>query len=104
MSDWFKDNLLGLLPPLYEHNDEAGDLRTFLSLPAGTLDELKQAIDDFPTIFDVDHCDERFLLRRSPQPFSAHRCVRRSPSIRSTRLSARPISGLRTREPSPRTA
>ena len=41
MSDWFKDNLLGLLPPLYEHNDEAGDLRTFLSLPAGTLDELK---------------------------------------------------------------
>lgn len=61
MSDWFKDNLLGLLPPLYEHNDEAGDLRTFLSLPAGTLDELKQAIDDFPTIFDVDHCDERFL-------------------------------------------
>ena len=61
MSDWFKDNLIGLLPPLYEHNDEAGDLRTFLSLPAGTLDELKQAIDDFPTIFDVDHCDERFL-------------------------------------------
>ena len=45
----------------YEHNDEAGDLRTFLSLPAGTFDELKQAIDDFPTIFDVDHCDERFL-------------------------------------------
>ena len=44
MSDWFKDNLLGLLPPLYEHNDEAGDLRTFLSLPAGTLDELKQAL------------------------------------------------------------
>ena len=33
----------------------------FLSLPAGTLDELKQAIDEFPTIFDVDRCDERFL-------------------------------------------
>jgi len=61
ISDWFKDNLLDLLSPLYEHNDEAGDLRTFLSLPAGTLDELKQAIDDFPTIFDVDHCDKRFL-------------------------------------------
>lgn len=61
MSDWFKNNLLSLLPPLYAHNDEHGDLRTFLSLSAGTLDELKQAIDEFPTIFDVDRCDERFL-------------------------------------------
>jgi phage tail-like protein len=61
MSDWFKNNLLGLLPPLYAHNDEHGDLHTFLSLPAGTLDKLKQAIDDFPAIFDVDRCDERFL-------------------------------------------
>ena len=61
MSDWFKNNMIGLLPPLYPNNDAHGDLRTFLSLPAGTLDELKQAIDDFPTIFDVDRCDERFL-------------------------------------------
>ncbi len=61
MSEWFKNNLLGLLPPLYANSDEHGDLRTFLSLPAGTLDELKQAIDDFPAIFDVDRCDERFL-------------------------------------------
>jgi phage tail-like protein len=61
MSDWFKNNLLELLPPLYAHNDEHGDLRTFLSLPAGSLDELKQAIDEFPSIFDVDRCDERFL-------------------------------------------
>jgi phage tail-like protein len=61
MSDWFKDHLLDLLPPLYDHNDEAGDLRTFLSLPSGTLDTLKQAIDEFPTLFDVDHCDEPLL-------------------------------------------
>jgi phage tail-like protein len=61
MSDWFKNNLIGLLPPLYANNDEHGDLRTFLSLPAGTLDDLKQAIDEFPKIFDVDRCDERFL-------------------------------------------
>ena len=61
MSDWFRKNLIELLPPLYANIDEHGDLRTFLCLPAGTLDELKQAIDEFPTIFDVDRCDERFL-------------------------------------------
>ena len=88
MSDWFKDNLLGLLPPLCEHNDEAGDLRTFLSLPAGTLDELKQAIDDFPTIFDVDHCDERFL------PLLARLAIR-SRKLRAPRSATRPRAGAR---------
>ena len=34
MSDWFKNNLIGLLPPLYANNDEHGDLRTFPE-PAG---------------------------------------------------------------------
>ena len=61
MADWFQNNLIDLLPPLYEHNDESGDLRSLLSLPAGTLDEIKEAIDRFPDIFDVERCDERFL-------------------------------------------
>ena len=61
MADWFQNNLIDLLPPLYEHKDESGDFRSLLSLPAGTLDEIKEAIDRFPDIFDVEHCDERFL-------------------------------------------
>lgn len=61
MADWFQNNLTDLLPPLYEHKDESGDLRSLLSLPAGTLDEIKEAIDRFPDIFDVERCDERFL-------------------------------------------
>lgn len=61
MADWFQNNLIDLLPPLYEHKDESGDLRSLLSLPAGTLDEIKEAIDRFPDIFDVERCDERFL-------------------------------------------
>ena len=61
MADWFQNNLIDLLPPLYEHKDESGDLSSLLSLPAGTLDEIKEAIDRFPDIFDVERCDERFL-------------------------------------------
>ena len=61
MADWFQNNLIDLLPPLYAHKDENGDLHSLLSLPAGTLDEIKEAIDKFPDIFDVDRCDERFL-------------------------------------------
>jgi phage tail-like protein len=61
MSEWFQHNLMDLLPPLYADKDGSGDLRTFLSLPATTLDELKAAMDQLPGIFDVDHCDERFL-------------------------------------------
>ena len=61
VSEWFQQNLINLLPPLYADKDEDGDLRTFLSLPAGSLDELKASIDQMPGIFDVDRCDERFL-------------------------------------------
>ncbi|MEE9367970.1 MAG: phage tail protein [Pontiella sp.] len=61
MTDWFQQNLINLLPPMYADKAEGSDLRTFLSLPAETLDELKASIDRLPGIFDVDHCDERFL-------------------------------------------
>lgn len=61
MADWFQQNLIKLLPSMYADQDKDGDLRTFLSLPAEKLDELKAAIDRLPDIFDVDHCGERVL-------------------------------------------
>jgi phage tail-like protein len=57
----FAKNLIDLLPPLYRTRDETGDLASFLAVPAPTLDELKDLIDRFPRIFDVDQCEERFL-------------------------------------------
>jgi phage tail-like protein len=61
MMDWFQQNLINLLPPMYADKADGSDLSTFLALPAETLDELKASIDRLPGIFDVDHCDERFL-------------------------------------------
>ena len=61
MSTWFTDNIARLLPSIYSIGPESEDLRTFLSIPAATLDELKTSIDDFPSIFSPQRCDERFL-------------------------------------------
>lgn len=61
MPSYFEKKLLELLPPLYERQDESGDFKTFLSVPAVTLDELKTLADRFPEIFDADQCAERFL-------------------------------------------
>jgi len=58
---FFKENLIKLLPSLYRHSDKSGDLQSFLSLPAGVLDQIKEKIDNFPDIFDAQKCDERFL-------------------------------------------
>jgi phage tail-like protein len=57
----FEKRLLDLLPPLYQETDTAGDLRTFLKLPAGELDRLKLLADRFPEIFDIDRCEPRFV-------------------------------------------
>lgn len=62
MASYFEDKLLELLPSLYLQQDKDGELRQFLKIPAETLDELKALMDQFPTLFDVDRCDERFLL------------------------------------------
>ena len=57
----FETRLLDLLPPLYRQRDESGDLAAFLRVPGATLDQLKDLIDRFPQLFDVDRCEERFL-------------------------------------------
>ncbi len=61
MGTYFDKKLIELLPPLYEREDESGDLQTFLTVPSVTLDEIKELIDRFPELFDVEQCDERFL-------------------------------------------
>lgn len=61
MTGWFRKNITDLLPPIYTHEDESGDLEVLLSLISDSLDEIKEASDKFPEIFDVDKCDERFL-------------------------------------------
>ena len=58
---YFARNLMDLLPPLYRIADESGDLQAFLNVVAPTLDELKDLIDRFPGVFDVDRCEERYL-------------------------------------------
>lgn len=57
----FEDKLLELLPGLYRKEDLEGELRSFLKIPAITLDELQKKIDRFPELFDVDQCEPRFL-------------------------------------------
>lgn len=61
MAGYFEDKQLELLPPIYREMDDSGDLRAFLSIPAPTLDEIKELIDKLPMLFDVDACEERFL-------------------------------------------
>ncbi len=61
MAPYFEKKLIELLPPLYRERDESGDLEAFLKVAATTLDELKDHIDRFPDLFDVDRCDARFL-------------------------------------------
>lgn len=61
MPPYFEQKLTQLLPPIYLIEDASGDLRSILNITAPTLDELKELIDRFPQIFDVDVCEERWL-------------------------------------------
>jgi phage tail-like protein len=61
MAQPFETRLLDLLPPLYRLRDDSGDLAAFLRVPGASLDELKDLIDRFPLLFDVDRCEERWL-------------------------------------------
>ena len=58
---WFDTHLIDLLPSIWKERDETGDLAAFLKIPAFTLDEFKNRVDAFPSIFDVDECDPALL-------------------------------------------
>lgn len=67
--DYFQKNILKFVPAEYRKFDirdttEGGgghSLDAYLNVFAITLDEIKEAIDNFPLIFDIDHCPSRYL-------------------------------------------
>lgn len=61
MSDWFKKNLLAMLPEVYSASDTNGDLLAYLTPKAEALDSLKSKIEGFPTAFDPENCPPQFL-------------------------------------------
>ena len=85
MAQSFETRLLDLLPPLYRLRDDSGDLAAFLRVPGASLDELKDLIDRFPLLFDVDRCEECWLpllAQLVGQPFDP----RRSPAENRRRI------------------
>lgn len=60
MPSYFETKLFELLPSLCRQADN-GDLDAFLRILAPTLDDLKDDIDRFPTIVNVDQCEEKYL-------------------------------------------
>ncbi len=67
--DYFQRNLKYYVPHVYwewDHKkleDGGGDgaLHALTQVFAITLDEIKQSIDDFTKLFDIDHCPTRYL-------------------------------------------
>ncbi|HOZ45839.1 MAG TPA: hypothetical protein PLO37_09160 [Candidatus Hydrogenedentes bacterium] len=87
ITPYFENKLFDLLPPLYRIENlsacghaqagEAGDLASFLKVPAVSLDGLKELIERFPEIFDVDRCEPRYLPHgRSPDRASCSLVLR----------------------------
>jgi hypothetical protein len=66
---YFRDNIKRFIPYEYWRMDAKridegggeGNLENFMEVFAITLDEIKQAIDEFTLLFDIDHCDPRYL-------------------------------------------
>lgn len=75
MAGYFENKLFDLLPPLYRIKDETGDLAAFLKVPAASLDDLKELIERFPDIFDVDRCDPRYLRSALPYELTTWECA-----------------------------
>jgi len=66
---YFQDNIKKFIPYEYWRMDaktideggSEGDFAAFTEVFAITLDEIKQAIDEFPLLFDIEHCPARYL-------------------------------------------
>jgi phage tail-like protein len=66
---YFQDNIKKFIPYEYWRMDEKpieegggdGALEDFTEVFAITMDEIKQAIDEFVFLFDVEHCPPRYL-------------------------------------------
>ena len=66
---YFQENIKKFLPSEFwaldaesiEEGGGAGALGVMTQVFAVTLDEIKQAIDEFPQLFDIDHCPPKYL-------------------------------------------
>lgn len=66
---YFQDNIKKFLPYEFWRKDAiaiedgggGGNLENYVEVFAITLDEIKQAIDEFTLIFDIDHCPPKYL-------------------------------------------
>lgn len=61
MGDYFQTNMMKMLPPLYEREDEKEDLQGFLKVLATEMDAVKDLIDGMVDLIDVDACPAKFL-------------------------------------------
>lgn len=67
--DYFQTNIKNFLPyefwrmdaKLLNEGGGEGNLENFVQVFAITLDEIKQAIDEFVLLFDIDHCPPKYL-------------------------------------------
>lgn len=61
-STFFRDNLLSYLPVEFAQQDRGiQDLSDYLEIVAVSQDEFQDFLDEFPTIFDVDECEAKYL-------------------------------------------
>ena len=66
---YFRDNIKTFIPyefwkmdaRTFEDGGGEGALEAYTEVFAITLDEIKQAIDQFPLLFDIDHCPPQYL-------------------------------------------
>jgi hypothetical protein len=66
---YFQNNIQKYIPYEYwrmdakpiEEGGSDGDMAIFTEVFAITMDEIKQAIDELPLLFDIDHCPPRYL-------------------------------------------
>ena len=67
--NYFRNNIKRFIPYEYWRKDAQlinegggeGNLENFVEVFALTLDEIKQAIDEFTELFDIDHCPPKYL-------------------------------------------
>jgi len=64
ITQYFRKNLINFVPPEFTYLDGLtgyNDLANFVQILAVTLDEVKDYIDSFVEIFDIDRCDSKYL-------------------------------------------
>ena len=64
LTQYFRKNLINYVPPEFTYLDSFSgfdDLVNFIQVFAVTMDELKDYIDSFVEIFDIDRCESKYL-------------------------------------------